>query len=359
MMRNEIYLRWILPALVVAGIGNLWSAEEGTMPKVKVENVRRVFHNGEHNAFTDLIRWHDRFWLTFRSCPDGHMVSSTASVIVLSSEDAQTWREEFRFSVPKRDTRDPHFLNFQDKLFVFTGTWYAGDGKLPRELYDINKHLGFAVWTADGKAWEGPRQMEGTYGHYIWRATARDGMAYLCGRRKAGYSEQESGAGAGRVMEGAMLVSDDGLNWRFRSLFQKTSGDETAFLFEPNGDLRALSRAGGGPAQIAVAKPPFVEWDAKPLAEYIGGPLLIRWEERLMIGGRRNTPEGPKTVLYWLKDTEMVPFAVLPSDGDNSYPGFVDLGGGKGLVSWYSSHEKDADGKTITAIYLADLEMEP
>ena len=27
------------------------------------------------------------------------------------------------------------------------------------------------------------------------------------------------------------------------------------------------------------------------------------------------------------------------------------------LVSWYSSHEKDAAGKTITAIYLADLEI--
>jgi hypothetical protein len=48
---------------------------------------------------------------------------------------------------------------------------------------------------------------------------------------------------------------------------------------------------------------------------------------------------------------------VLPSDGDNSYPGFVELGPTRGLVSWYSSHEKDDSGKTITAIYLADLEV--
>ena len=27
------------------------------LPRVNVTNVRRVFHNGEHNAFTDLIRW--------------------------------------------------------------------------------------------------------------------------------------------------------------------------------------------------------------------------------------------------------------------------------------------------------------
>ena len=28
-----------------------------TLPKVEVTNIRRVYHNGEHNAFTDLIRW--------------------------------------------------------------------------------------------------------------------------------------------------------------------------------------------------------------------------------------------------------------------------------------------------------------
>jgi len=43
--------------------------------------------------------------------------------------------------------------------------------------------------------------------------------------------------------------------------------------------------------------------------------------------------------------------------GDNSYPGFVELSPTRGLVSWYSSHEKDDSGKTMTAIYLADLEI--
>jgi hypothetical protein len=92
---------------------------------VRVENIRRVFHNGEHNAFTDLIRWRGKFWLAFRSCPDGHAVSSTASIIVLSSTDAKTWTPAHRFSVPQRDTRDPHFLVFKDQLFIYSGTWFA------------------------------------------------------------------------------------------------------------------------------------------------------------------------------------------------------------------------------------------
>ncbi len=50
--------------------------------KVRVVSVRRVFHNGEHNAFTDLVRFKDKLYLTFRSCPDGHMVHPTASIII-------------------------------------------------------------------------------------------------------------------------------------------------------------------------------------------------------------------------------------------------------------------------------------
>jgi hypothetical protein len=41
-----------------------------------------------------------------------------------------------------------------------------------------------------------------------------------------------------------MLESDDGLAWRFHSLFQENRGDETAFVFEKNGHLTAISRSG-------------------------------------------------------------------------------------------------------------------
>lgn len=44
-------------------------------------------------------------------------------------------------------------------------------------------------------------------------------------------------------------------------------------------------------------------------------------------------------------------------------PIVFDSGGGllspsRAVVSWYSSHEKDGDGKTITAIYMAELELD-
>jgi hypothetical protein len=331
-------------------------AMAGRLPKVRVANVRRVFHNGEHNAFTDLVRFKDKFYLTFRSCPDGHMVHPTASIIILSSADAKQWKQVHRFGVDKRDTRDPHFLVFKDKLFVYTGTWYSGETTLKYEDYDLNKHLGYATLSEDGAKWHSPITLEGTFGHYVWRANAFDGKAYLCGRRKKNFAIGPRGEGA--IVESAMLESEDGLIWRTRALFQEVRGDETAFQFEADGSIIAISRRGGDKAQLLRSERPYTQWERKELDRYIGGPLLIRWGGRYVVGGRKTVGDvGPKTSMCWLADDQLHEFAELPSGGDNSYPGFVEISPNRAIMSWYSSHERDANGKAITAIYMADLEI--
>jgi len=347
----------LLPIMALAMAGAVAMAESAAAdpapPAVSVVSVRRIFHNGEHNAFTDLARFKGRFYLTFRSCPDGHMVHATASIFILASDDAKTWQPVHRFSVPLRDTRDPHFLVFQDKLFVYSGTWYSGTGTLAHTEYDLNKHLGYGAWSEDGVAWHSPVMLEGTFGHYIWRAAAFGGKAYLCGRRKLGF--EIAAQGEGRQVESLMLESDDGLVWRKRAAFQEIAGDETAFLFEPDGSVVGIGRRSGN-AQLLRSKPPYTEWERKDLDRSVGGPLLARWAGRYLVGGRKTTPAGPRTSLCWLVGDQLREFAELPSGGDNSYPGFVELAPDRALVSYYSSHEKDAAGKTITAIYLAELQ---
>jgi hypothetical protein len=332
----------------------LATAAEG--PQVEVRNIRRAFHNGEHNAFTDLVKFRDRYYLTFRSCPDGHMVFATSSILVLVSDDLETWKPVQRFSVPNRDTRDPHFQVFRDRLFVYTGTWYAGDKATASSERDLNLHLGYAAWSDDGSTWHGPVMLEGTFGHYIWRAAARGDKAYLCGRRKHEFDVRPRREGP--QVESALLESDDGLVWRTRSLFQEVNGDETAFQFESDGGRVAIARRGNQPAQVLRAAPPYAEWDRRDLDRYIGGPLLARWGDRWVVGGRKSIgPAGPKTSLCWLNGDALQEFADLPSGGDNSYPGWLELSPTHAVVSWYSSHENDAAGKPITAIYLADLHL--
>ena len=113
----------------------------------------------------------------------------------------------------------------------------------------------------------------------------------------------------------------------------------------------------GGPAELLRSRPPYTDWQRTDLDRFIGGPLLARWGDRYVVGGRNTLGQaGPKTALYWLDGDQLREFAELPSGGDNSYPGLVELSPTRAVVSWYSSHEKDADGRAITGIYLADLE---
>ena len=86
--------------------------------------------------------------------------------------------------------------------------------------------------------------------------------------------------------------------------------------------------------------------------------MLAKWNGHSLVGGRKSlSGKQPVTALYWLVDDELQEIVELPSGGDNSYPGFIEVSPNKGIVSWYSSHEKNEQGETITAIYLADLEI--
>ncbi|MCD6518361.1 MAG: hypothetical protein J7M05_00350 [Anaerolineae bacterium] len=330
------------------------------LPKIQVESVRRVYNDGNHNAFTDLCRFQDRFYLTFRSCPEGHMIFDSSEILVLASKDAQEWEIVFRFGVPDRDVRDPHFLIFQSKLFVYTGTWLVGP-EAPRSG-DLNDHLGYCAWTEDGIHWQGPRALEGTKGHYIWRAAAYKDTAYLCGRRKRGFAHTSSREEAMALTEAALLGSPDGFSWHTVGLFLESYGDETAFLFEDDGSILAIVRGRlfyTSTATLCRAAPPYQKWIRRKLNVNIGGPLLAKWGDLYLVGGREAPdPEHARTVLYWLENDQLIKAAELPSGGDNSYPGFVALSPERGLLSYYSSHEGSGTALPPSAIYLAELSLQ-
>lgn len=333
-------------------------SEPRNLPALRMRSVRRIHHNGEHNAFTDLCRFRGKLYLTFRSCPDGHMVHPTSSILILSSEDGIQWEEVHRFSVPQRDVRDPHFLLFKDRLFVITGTWYTGNSTLPLDQYDLNKHLGYAVWSDDGVVWNGPQMLEGTFGHYVWRAASDGKLAYLCGRRNPRF--EITARGEGDNVESVMLASEDGLVWRKHALFQETEGDETAFWIDSQGTLTGVARrARNRPAQLLRSQPPYLQWERMELERGVGGPMIVRWGDHWLVGGRDTSqPSQPVTALDWLDGDRLVRALELPSGGDNSYPGFVELDATNALLSYYSSHEEDGQGRPITAIYLAHLTKE-
>lgn len=58
------------------------------LPKVRVESVRRMFHNGKHNAFTNLCRFQGRYYSSHGK--DGHGKSITAIYLARLQIDAST-----------------------------------------------------------------------------------------------------------------------------------------------------------------------------------------------------------------------------------------------------------------------------
>ena len=82
---------------------------------VKPLEVRKVFANGKHNAFTAMRRFKGDLWLAFRS-GDAHN-SPTADVLVLRSKDGREWQQAHTFDVAK-DDRDPQMVVTEQRLFL-------------------------------------------------------------------------------------------------------------------------------------------------------------------------------------------------------------------------------------------------
>lgn len=322
-------------------------------PEIRIDSVRRIFADGNHNGFTDMCRFRGRMYLGFRANPKSHLVEQGSTVVILASDDGKEWNEVKRFGpIPDRDLRDPHFLVFQDTLFAYSGAWIIDP---ETGGHDLSEHQGYAMWTTDGQTWHGPQAMKGTYGYYVWRCAAHGDDAYLIGRRVvlADYSSDVPGYAAS-----CMLRSRDGLTWKPIAIIQPESGNEVALHFEDDGSVLALCRRRGG-AVVRRAKPPYRDWSNAELGRFLGGPMLVKWAGRYLVGGRKLiSPGNPRTVLSWLIDDQLVDMVELPSGGDNSYTGFIPLSDTRGLVSYYSSHEGSGTRDAPCHIYLAEISVQ-
>lgn len=209
------------------------------------------------------------------------MVYATSRIIILRSKNTEDWDVIHSFGIPDRDVRDPHFLIFQDKLFLYTGTWYAKDLPDPYS-YDMNKQLGFVVYSEDGVSWSKPKDLTGLSGYYIWKAGAYGGNAYLSSRRNINFAPA---IGETEDIESVLLKSADGFNWHTQLILQDKRGDENAFIFSSDGNLLAIARGyGDDDALLIQSKFPFNEvLSSTSLGKFIGGPMISTWGDKLLV----------------------------------------------------------------------------
>ena len=90
--------------------------------------VRKIWDRAPHNAFTDLIRWRDRFYCCFREGLDH--ASNYGKIRILVSSDGEKWSSAGLLAMDDWDLRDPHLCAMGDgRLMVIGGACHASAGR--------------------------------------------------------------------------------------------------------------------------------------------------------------------------------------------------------------------------------------
>src|SRR2546428_7390583 len=106
--RSEPRTAWIWRILCVTlfllGAKSEASADEAK-GEARLVEVRRIWDRAPHNAFTDLVRFRDRWICVFR---EGRShVSPDGAIRVITSRDGRDWTSVARLVSAKADLRDP------------------------------------------------------------------------------------------------------------------------------------------------------------------------------------------------------------------------------------------------------------
>ena len=128
-----------------------WAADAPQNQKAQLADVRMIWGRAPHNAFTDLVRFHDRWYCAFREGHD-HM-SPDGELRVLTSADGERWQSAALLSVAGADLRDPKLsVTPYGNLLLNAGAALRGSsGATHRSL----------VWSsADAREWSGPEWLQ-------------------------------------------------------------------------------------------------------------------------------------------------------------------------------------------------------
>jgi hypothetical protein len=351
----------IIPLCVIFCLPAIAFAEGPAQPSdPKLLEVRKIWDQAPHNAFTGLVRFHDRWYCAFREGTT-HMTEDGA-IRVISSADTKNWESAAHFTRPEKpltDLRDAKICTTPDGRLMLLitasrrtpkpgadpGPTITGPAGKPEPL----THQSLVSFSKDGQHWTPPAPV-GDENFWLWRVTWHKDIGYgIAYHTDAPYGLR-------------LYSTKDGLHYdRINAnLFDKDYPGEHALAFLPDDTCVCLLRRekgaanpkGSSSAVLGTARPPYTQWTWKDLGPHIGGPdMLLLNDGRLLAASRLDKPKV-HTGLAWLDPdratlTECLP---LPSGGDCSYPGMVLLD--KTLyLSYYSSHE----GKT--SIYLAKIAL--
>ncbi|QDU56889.1 sialidase family protein [Aeoliella mucimassa] len=301
---------------------------------LKLIDTKLIWDKSPHCAFTDLIRWRDKWYCGFRE-GEGH-AGDRGWLRIVSSTDGSKWETVTKIEHDDFDMRDAALsVTADDKLLVIAGSQQTVNGERSTGT--------FAAVSEDGKTFSTPQRIF-PQGRWLWRVTWQGDTGY--GITYSAYDDYPI----------TRLVSTtDGLHYDVLNDSLLNSGwpTEARIRFAEDGSAFCLQRVDRDTptSLLGKSKAPYTEWTWTDLKQRVGGPNFVQLPSGHWIGCGRLTEEGRSyTVVFELKvdSDEIVPLVRLPSGGDSSYPGMV-IHDNQLWISYYSSHEGS------TKIYLSRL----
>lgn len=315
-------------------------------------SVSKIFSNGRHCAFTDLIRHGGRWFCVFREA-ERHAGGEDGVLRILTSVDGIAWESPVSLSRPGCDLRDPHFSVTPDgRLCLVCGGRVFANGA-------FGVLQSFVAFSADGTAWS-EFVASGPADWWIWRITWHKGSAYSWARFVPR---------AGGERKFRLLRSADAITWEFIA-GGPDEGNEATIFFE---DDRMFVLARAANSLLGTSEPPYAAWCWNRIGYFVGGPNCIALSDGRFVAGGRLLPDTPfngdpvtkgirLAILARIEpsDGRYIPCYVLPGGGDCAYPGLVEHEG-ELWVSYYSSSDEsivDVHAPHACDIFLARIPLD-
>jgi len=167
-----MWYRYILLVIFTIAPGVLFARQDPPSAEdVPTIAAQRIWDQAPHNAFTDLVRFQDRWFCVFRE-GQAH-VSPDGALRVLSSTDGVTWESAALITSPDSDLRDAKITVTPQGELMLCGA---------EALHDRSQmsHRSLAWFSADGYHWS-EKHIIGDPNFWLWRVTWHGDMAYGIG----------------------------------------------------------------------------------------------------------------------------------------------------------------------------------
>lgn len=306
-----------------------------------IKYLKKVGRSQKHQAFTDLCQFQDTLACCYREATN-HVSKDGEICIRLLSYQGHILKTS-RLSQLGVDLRDPKLSITPDGQLMLIA--YA------RHTDQHNKTLKAENWywlSGDGHTWS-KAHIFAENSWWLWRLRWNNDQAY-------GFAYNR-GKNAINLFKGDPRMHFTLHQAEALSLEKHDKGypNESDILFH-NNTMYALVRrdADTYSAQLGVSKPPYKVWKWQDLGFYLGGPVMLKSQSNTVwLAGRVEEGEEFRTALLLmdLDNLEVTKRLLLPSAGDNSYPGLV-LHQQSIYMSYYSSHKGNS-----TSVYFAKIDI--